>query len=139
MDKKTEQILKLIHSQNRIKHFLTILCYLLIVGGILIYLFYAFSQGSAIKIVKKHSENLKNYKTEKIMTNPRIKVQHDNNNTYSIHAKKAFHENEEEVLLFDVFAEGDIGKITSGELQISEEGDLMTFTKNPDLIHNQTE
>lgn len=139
MDKKTQQVLQLIHAQNRTKNLLTKLCYSLIIGGVLVYGFYAFDQGNAIKLVKKHSENLKNYKTEKIMTNPRIKVQHDDNNIYSIRAKKAFHENEEEVRLYDVFAEGDIGKITSGELQISEEGDHMVFTKNPVLILNQTE
>ncbi len=139
MDIRTEQVLKLIRSQHKTRNLLTILCYTLIVGGLLVYIFYAFNQSRAIKLVKKHTDNLKEYQTEKIMTNPRIKVKHDDGNIYDIRAKKAFHENEEEVKLYDVFAEGEIGKITSGELDISEEGDHLVFTKNPILILNQTE
>jgi hypothetical protein len=41
--------------------------------------------------------------------------------------------------MYDVFAEGKIGKITAGELEITESGDHMVFTKNPVLILNQTE
>lgn len=139
MDVKTADLLKLIRTQHKTKNLLTILCYGFIIGGLFVYIFYAFSRGNAIKLVKKHTENIKEYQTEKIMTNPRIKLQHDDGNIYDISAKKAFHKNEEEVILYDVFAEGDLGKITSGELEISEEGDHLVFTKNPILILNQTE
>ncbi|MBU6141157.1 MAG: hypothetical protein KGP29_06360 [Proteobacteria bacterium] len=139
MDLRTEEVLQLIKSQNKTRNLLTILCYALIIGGLFVYIFYAFNQSRAIKLVKKHSDNLKEYQTEKIMTNPRIKIKHDEGNIYDIRAKKAFHENEEEVKLFDVFAEGKLGKITSGELHVSEEGDHLVFTKNPILILNQTE
>ena len=72
------------------------------------------------------------------MTNPRIKFQHDNNQVYHIQAKKAFHKNDQEALLQDVFASGDIGNITAGELKIDEEGNHLVFSHNPVLILNKT-
>ena len=139
MDSATAQVLKLIQSQHKIKKFLTISCYALIIGGVFVYVFYGFRKSNAIKLVKDRAESLKDYKTEKIMTNPRIKIQHEDGNIYDIRAKKALHENEQEVIMYDVFAEGKIGKITAGELEITESGDHMVFTKNPVLILNQTE
>ncbi len=139
MDLKTEQVLKLVESHLRIKNFLTILCYFFIVGGLLIYVFYAFDQSRAIKLVNKFKDDPEKYKTEKIMTNPRINFQHNDSKIYHIQAKKAFHKDENEVILYDVFATGDIGNITAGELKIDEEGDHLVFTKNPVLILNKTE
>jgi hypothetical protein len=139
MDIKTEQVLKLIHSHLRIKKFLTILCYCLIVGGLFIYVFYAFNQNSTIKLVNQYKENPEKYKTEKIMINPRIKFQHTDNQIYDIQAKKAVHKNESEMVLYDVFATGNIGNITAGELEINDEGNHLIFTKNPVLILNKTE
>ncbi len=139
MDSVTAQVLKLIDSQHKIKKFLTISCYLLIFGGVFVYVFYGFRKSNAIKLVKDRAESLKEYKTEKIMTNPRIKIQHEDGNIYDIRAKKALHENEQEMIMYDVFAEGKIGNITAGELEITESGDHMVFTKNPVLILNQTE
>jgi hypothetical protein len=139
MDIRTEQVLKLIKAQHRIRSYSVFLCYTFIIGGLFVYVFYAFSQSRAIKIVKDKADNLKEYQTEKIMTNPRIKLQNDDGNIYDIRAKKAFHHNQDDVTLYDVFAEGAIGKITSGELDVSEEGDHLVFTKNPILILNQTE
>lgn len=138
MDLRTEQVLKLIQSQNKIRSYLVFICYSLIIGGVFVYVFYAFSQSRTIKLVKDKAEHLSEYKTEKIMTNPRMKLQHDDGNIYDIRAKKAFHRNEDDVTLYDVFAEGDIGKITAGELEISEEADHLVFTKNPVLILNKT-
>ena len=138
MDLRTEQVLKLIKSQHRIRNYSTALCYTLIVGGIFVYVFYALNQSRSIKLVKDKVENIKQYQTEKIMTNPRIKLQHEDGNIYDVRAKKAFHHNQDDVTLFDVFAEGEIGRITSGELEISEQGDHLVFTKNPVLILNQT-
>ncbi len=138
MDLKTEQVLKLIHSHSRIKNFLTTLCYALIIGGLFIYIFYAFNQSRTIKLVNDYKENPQGYKTEKIMTNPRIKFQYNDAQIYDIQAKKAFHKDENEIMLYDVFAEGDIGKITAGELKIDENGNHLVFTKNPILILNKT-
>ena len=73
------------------------------------------------------------------MTNPRIKFQYNDSQVYQIQAKKAFHQDNEEALLYDVFATGEIGNITAGELKIDEEGNHLVFTKNPVLILNKTE
>jgi hypothetical protein len=138
MDLKTEQVLKLFRSHLRIKNFLTILCYLLIIGGIFIYVFYAFNRSHTIKLIKKYKDNAKEYQTEKIMTNPRIKFQYNDKQIYYIKAREALHENDQEVILYDVFASGEIGNITAGKLKIDEEGDHLVFSQNPVLILNKT-
>lgn len=138
MDIKTEEILKLFYSHLRIKNFLTILCYCLIVGGVFVYVFYAFNQSRTIKLVSDFKKKSKSYESEKIMTNPRIKFEHGDAQIYHIQAKKAFHKNNQEAILYDVFATGEIGNITAGELEIDEEGDHLIFTKNPILILNKT-
>lgn len=138
MDKTTEQVLKLINSHIRIKNFLTILCYCLIFGGLFIYVFHAFDRNKTIKLVSQYKENQQNYKSEKIMTNPRINLQYNDTQIYHIQAKKAYHKDEQQVTLQDVFAEGDIGNITSGELKVDEDGNHLVFSKNPILILNKT-
>ncbi len=138
MDKNTEQILKLIKSHLRIKKFLTFLSYFVIASGLLIYVFHALNQSKSIKLVTQYKENSSEYKTEKIMTNPRIKLQYDDNQVYHIKAKKAKHTTEQDAILYDVFATGDIGNITAGELKIDEEGNHLSFSKNPILILNKT-
>ena len=140
MDDKTQQVLKLIRSHSKIKNYLTVLCYLLIFGGIFIYVFYAINKSHQnIKLISRYKDDAKNFKTEKIMTNPHIKFQYSDDQIYSIKAKKAYHENEEEVMLYDVFATGDIGNITAGTLKIDESGDHLVFSQNPVLILNQVE
>ena len=139
MDLRTKQTLELINSHLRVKKILTILCYALIAGGSFIYIFYAFNQSRTIKVVNDYKNNPTEYKTEKIMTNPRIKFQYNDKQVYDIQAKKAFHADENEVMLYDVFAKGDVGRITAGELKINEEGDHLIFTKNPILILNKTQ
>ncbi len=136
MDLKTQQVLKIFKSHLRIKKFLTILCYFAIIGGILVYVFYAFNQSNKIKIVRQIKKNASEYKTEKLMTNPRINLQSDNSQIYHIRAKKAFHKDNQEAVLYDVFATGDIGNISAGELKIDEKGDHLVFSKNPVLILN---
>ena len=139
MDLRTQQVLEIIKSHSRIKDIITVLCYCLIAGGLFVYVFHAFNQGKTIKLVTDYKENSEGYKTEKIMTNPRIKFQYNDNQIYNIRAKKAFHKNESEVVLYDVFAEGGAGNITAGELKIYEEGNHLVFTKNPILILKNTE
>jgi hypothetical protein len=138
MDIRTEEILKRFNSHLRIKNFLTIFSYFLIIGGLFVYVFYAFNQNRKVKLVNQYKENPQQYKTEKIMTNPRIKFQYSSTQIYNIQAKRAFHKNEDEVILYDVFATGDIGNITAGELEIDEQGNHMVFTKNPVLILKKT-
>lgn len=134
MDFKTEEILKTINSHLKIKNFLTNLSYFFIIGGLFIYFFYAFSNSSNIKVVKKYKEKGKKYETEKVMTNPRIKLQREAGQIYDIRAKKAVHKDEKEIKLYDVFAVGDLGNITAGELKIDEESTHFVFSNNPVMI-----
>ncbi len=138
MDLKTEEIIKLFYSHLRIKNFLTVLCYFLIVGGIFVYVFYGVNQSNKVRIVQDFKNNSKTYETEKIMTNPRIKFEHGDSQIYQIKAKKAFHKNDQEAVLYDVFATGEIGNISAGELEINQQGDHLIFRKNPVLILNKT-
>lgn len=137
MDQKTKEALKLFDSHSRIKNLITFMCYIFILGGISVYVFHALNQNNAIKLVKKVKSDLKSYKIEKTMTNPQIKFKYTDGQIYNIQAKKAFHKDNQEVTLEDVFAKGDIGNITSGSLEISEEGNRLIFTNNPILILNK--
>ena len=139
MDQETKQALKDFDSHSRIKNLITFMCYVLIFGGLSVYVYHGLNQKNAIKLVKKVKGDLKNYKTEKIMTNPRINFQYNDGQIYNVQAKKAFHKDNQEVNLEDVFATGDIGNITSGSLEIREEGNRLIFTKNPILILNKVE
>lgn len=140
MDDRTEQVLKLIRSHSKIRNYLTWLCYFAIVGGVFVYAFHAISKNNrAVKLVKQYNQNPDHYKIEKIMTNPRMIFQYDDGQVYHIKAKKAHHVDQEQVVLYDVFATGDIGNITSGKLEVSEQGDHLVFTENPILILNRTE
>lgn len=136
MDQRTRRTLELISSHYKIKTYLTIICYILIAGSLLGYAIIAFSKSNSIKLVNKYKE--KNYNIEKIMINPRINLQYDDNSIYKIEAKKASHKNNEEVILFDVYAVGDIGNIKAGELEVKDSGDHLIFSKNPILILNKT-
>ena len=71
------------------------------------------------------------------MVNPRINFQYNQDQIYSIRAKKAFHKNNSEAVLQDVFATGEIGNISAGELKIEEDGNRLIFSNNPVLILNQ--
>lgn len=137
MDNKTKEILENIQSHSRIKEIITITCYILIAGGVLTYIVSAFHTSKTIKLVNDVKENKRKYKSEKVMVNPRIKFQYNDNQIYNVRAKKAFHKDESEVILYDVFADGDIGTITSGQLKIDESGNHLIFSKNPVLTLNE--
>lgn len=140
MDYNTQKVLKLIEAHSKIKNFLTYLSYFLIIGGLFIYIFYAINKTNQdIRVISQIKKDGKNYKIEKIMTNPRINFQYNKNEVYRIKASKAHHEDEEKVVLYDVSASGNIGNITSGQLSITEQGDRLIFTKNPVLILNKTQ
>lgn len=137
MDSITINILKKINLHLKIRKFLTIFSYFLIIGGFSVYAFYAISSKNAqYKLVSDYKKNSQHYVMEKIMTNPRIKFQYSNDQIYEIEAKKAVHKNDEEFTLYDVYGIGDIGNISAGQLQIDDKGDHLVFTENPVLILN---
>lgn len=134
-----ELALRMIKNHKRIYNFLIILCYSLITLGATTYLTYFFKKTQNIKIVSDLQKNPRLFKVEKAMTNPRINLQHDDDNIYKIKAKKAIHDANQEVILEEVFAEGKIGRISAGALKIEDEGNHLIFSKNPVLILNQTD
>ncbi len=139
MDINTEQILKIFNSHLRIKNFVTFFCYILIAGGLLTYVFFSFNYSNNIKIVSDYKSKAENYKIEKVITNPRINFQYDNGQIYHVEAKKASHQTDEEAILYDVFANGELGTITAGALKVNESGDHLIFSDNPVLILNKTD
>ncbi len=139
MDPKTQQALQLIQSYAKTKKLLTIICYAAIIIGVLNYIFHAFDKSKVIRLVTEYQKNSSQYETEKIMTNPTIKLQHNGGEIYYIKAKKAVHsDNKQGAVLYDVFATSVSGNVTAGELKIDENGDRLIFTKNPVLILNKS-
>lgn len=138
MDIKTKEALKIIKSHLLIKNFLTYFCYFLITISALIYVFYAINQKvENIKLINDYKQNSDKYDVEKIMTNPRIKFQHSDSKTYEIEAKKAVDLNKDnQYVLYDVLVKSDIGNIVAGKLEISEDGNRLTFSDNPTLTIN---
>jgi hypothetical protein len=134
MDLNTRQVLINIQRYGQIKKFLTILCYVTIFCGIMLYVFHGLSKQNSIKLINDFQSNKDDYFSEKIMTNPKIILQYNHNDIYNIKASKAMHKSNNEIILQDVFAEGNIGKITAGQLKISEDGNHLVFTINPVLI-----
>jgi len=139
MDQNTRKILDRFNSHLKIKKYLTLFCYISITFGVLIYGFYATQRGRTVKIITDYKKNKQNYQTEKIMTNPSINYQYNDEQIYHIKAKKAFHKNNSEAKFYDVFAKGELGEITAGELNIDEEGNRLIFTEQPVLILNKTQ
>ena len=138
MDPRTTIALKKIHLHVRVKKYLTVLCYIFIVAGIFIYIFYGLNKtNQTYKLVSDYQKNPEKFNVEKIMVNPRIKFQYNDKQIYSIKAKRAVHHDEQEVTLYDVYATGEMGNITAGELKINENGDHLVFTQNPVLILNK--
>jgi len=136
MDNKTLEVLKKIKLYGKIKNYLTTISYLVIVIGVMVYIFHSLEQKNNLKIINNFEGKKDSLQTEKVMANPRIILQYNQDEIYNIKATKAFHKSANEIILNEVFAEGDIGKISAGELKISEDGNQMIFTKNPVLILN---
>lgn len=140
MDIRTSAALKRIKLHVTVKKYLTILCYFLIAAGLLVYIFYALNKPhKQYKLINDYKENPEKFEIEKIMINPRIKFQYNDNQIYTIIAKKAVHKNEEEVTMFDVYATGEAGNIAAGQLIINDEGNHLVFSQNPVLIINKTD
>lgn len=134
---QTLKILSRINLHQKVRKILIIFSYFLILAGILTFLFFALNKkNQKYKLVSDFKKNYKNIENEKIMINPKTRFQYNENEVYDIIAKSAKHKNNEEVTLFDVFAEGKIGNITAGKLEITDNGNNLIFSQNPVLILN---
>jgi hypothetical protein len=121
----------------RLQKILSFFCYFLIFILLSFYFSNFFKKKQTVRIVSQINSNQKNIEGEKVMTNPRITIKHDDGKIYNVKAKKAFHLNEEEIALQEVFASSEIGIISAGELEIKDQGNHLIFTKNPVLILNR--
>lgn len=140
MEREVSKILARLDFHQKVRKVLTITSYFLIVSGVLTFIFHAVSKkNQKYKLVSDYKKDPKKYQTEKIMVNPKIRFQYNDDQIYEIQAKRALHKNNEEVTLFDVYAEGEIGDITSGQLEIDESGNHLVFSQNPILILNEQE
>jgi hypothetical protein len=140
MDLRTVLAIKRINLHTKVKKYLTIFCYFLIIVGIFIYIFYAINKpNQQYKVINDYQKNPEKFQIEKIMVNPRIKFQHTPDQVYDINAKRAVHKNEEEITLFDVYAVGVSGNIAAGQLIVNDNGNHLVFSQNPVLILNKTD
>ena len=121
----------------RLQKILSLFCYFLIFILLSFYFSNFFKKKQTIRIVSQINNKQNNLDGEKVMTNPRITIKHDDGKIYNVKAKKAFHLNDEEIALQEVFADSEIGMISAGELEIKDQGNHLIFTKNPVLILNR--
>ncbi len=138
MDLKTKETLRIIKSHFLIRNLLTYFCYGLILVSIAVYIFYGLNQKiENIKLVNDYKENSDQYDVKKIMTNPRIKFEHSDNNTYEIEAKEAITlKQDNQYILYDVLAKSNIGSINAGKLEVSDNGNHLIFSNNPVMVIN---
>ncbi len=137
-DEKIAEIVNSIAKYTKVKKNLTILCLFLAGISVLFFVIYGFfNSNQAIQFVADHKFD--NKKLEKVMTNPSIKFEYKENEFYDIKASSAIHKggSEDDVLMFDVDAQGASGNIKAGELLISKQGNKLFFSKNPVLTIRQ--
>lgn len=138
MDAQTTKIIKRLNFHSKIRYILTIISYFFIIFGVLLVISNLFeSKNKKFRIIADYKNKNANIKAEKIMINPRIKYDYNPNEIYSIDAKKAIHIDENNIELFEVSAQGDIGLITSGKLKIKDNGNNLIFSEKPSLIINK--
>ena len=129
-----QKILKKFKKQRIFKIILLAASYCSIFSIIVVYSLIAVKKSSNIKIIKSFQDNQNKLASEKIMTNPSIKIKYNDNDIYHINAKRAYHGNEEEAILEKVTAKGKIGKITANKLEIKDNGNRLIFSDNPKLV-----
>ena len=130
-------ILNSFKNHFRVQKILSFFCYFLIILSLSFYFSNFFKKKQTVRIVSQLNDKQKTFNVEKIMINPKITIKHDDGKIYNINAKKASHSNDNQVIVYEVFADSEIGKISAGELKIEDEGNHLIFSKNPVLILNK--
>lgn len=127
-------IIKNIKIYRIIRRYSTILCFLLIATSLISFFYFGFYfNREAIQFIAKLKDK-NDISMEKIMINPRIKFENAKDDYYDIKAKKAIHENNNDILLFDVVADGSAANIKAGKVVVTNNGNELTFSDNPVLI-----
>lgn len=138
MDHHTQKNIDRFNSHRAIKRNLTIICYILIFAGITNYIIHAASKSKTITIVNQFKDKKKQLSSDKEMTNPETRIRYNDADIYHIKAKRASHKDNGKINLIDVTANSDLGNIKAGNLAISADGEVLTFTEKPVLILNET-
>ena len=139
MYNKRRYIVKNIDIYTKIRKYLIFSSiFLIFIGLILFFTFGFYKNSNVIKFVAKYKDQ-DNVTIKKVMTNPKIKFEHSQGSYYNMSAKEAIHQDDEDILLFDVIADGDAVNIKAGKLLVSNNGNNLTFTDNPILIIKKTE
>ncbi len=129
---ETTSIIDGIKRRVKFRKILILICLIVLIFGLLSFLFYGFdTTNKAIKFISK-KDQLK--KVEKVMLGPKIKFEYEDGQLFDIRASKAIHKDENDVELFDVEASGNLGDITAGSLLITNNGNDLHFSNNPVLI-----
>ena len=90
MDEHISKTLNAIKIEIRIKIIAKIFCYLTLFLSVIFFAFQIFfNQSQNIKLIKNLKNNSKNYLIEKVMINPKINFQKEENEIYLITAKKS--------------------------------------------------
>ena len=134
MDYCENKILKKFKKQHNLKIILLSSCYIIIAVILVFFITIALKKSSNIKIIKSLKDNKENFTTEKIMTNPSMKIKYNDNDIYNINAKKAFHKNDDEIILENITAKSNIGTIKANKLEVKENGNRLIFSDKPILI-----
>ena len=138
MYNKRQYIVKNISIYSKIRKYLIISSALLIFLGLILFFMLGFYKNSnVIEFVAKYKDQ-KSSIIKKVMINPKIKFEHSKDSYYNMEAKEAIHKNNEDILLFDVIADGEAVNIKAGKLLVSDNGNNLTFSDNPVLIIKKT-
>ena len=134
MDYCEHKILKKFKKQHNLKIILLSSCYIIIAIILVFFITIALKKSSNIKIIKSLKDNKENFTIEKIITNPSMKINYNDNDIYNINAKKAFHKNDDEIILENITAKSNIGTIKANKLEVKENGNRLIFSDKPILI-----
>jgi hypothetical protein len=139
IEKKIQKTIKKIRLERRARRVITYLAFLVICSGATILLNQELFFSQQIKVSSKLDKRTNNFSADKIMIKPEIKFKDNDGKISKILAEKAInHNNLEEFTLYEVIATGDMGSITANYLEIKENGNLMIFGGNPQLIIDGT-
>jgi hypothetical protein len=108
------------------------ICVIFLILSSAIFVFYIIdSKNMAMSLVKYKNNTKKS--SNKLMSNPKIRFEYENGNFYDIKGKYANYQKNGNVTIKDVVAYNNNGNITSEQLEINNNGNIIIFTGNPKL------
>lgn len=121
-----------IHKSKKKTLIIFCICSTALIIAISLFLFYIIdNNNTAINIIK--NKNIKEVNKNKLMSNPRIRFEYENGDFYYIKGKKAEYKSNGNIKIHNVTAISNKGNIKSRNLEITDNGNIITFTGNPNL------